>query len=638
MENLHEILQKYWGYKQFRPLQEEIIRSVLAGNETLALLPTGGGKSICFQVPAMALEGMCLVISPLVALMKDQVENLQKRGISATAIYAGLSHKEIGFLLDECIKGNFKFLYVSPERLKTELFRERAKQMNISLLAIDEAHCISQWGYDFRPPYLEIAQFRTLVPQAKIIALTASATPEVCQDIQQKLSFGLMRRTFQKSFARANLSYACLLEENKEQRLLKILHNVQGTAVVYVRNRKRTQEIAKFLQKNKISADFYHAGLNLTQRNYKQEAWIKDKTRVIVATNAFGMGIDKPDVRIVVHLDLPESLEAYYQEAGRAGRDEKKAYAIILYQPTDIENLTKNIAQKYPSDEDCRRVYQSLANYCKVPLQAGEMESYPFDLAEFQQNFQLKGTMPYYALKRLEAEGFIQLNEAFYRSSKVKFAIDYETLYEFQIKHPKAEPIIRLLQRLYGGGMFSQFVSIQESQLAKFLDKTSREIVQMLERLQELQVIEYEKQNEKPQVTFLTPRYESKYLPLSPERNQLLKQKDEARAEAMKNYVLNTTRCRTQLILDYFGEISYKACGICDTCLTKKRNNEPLEYDFEALRIQIKDFLQDNPLNITDLANLFPLSQESEFIQVIRSMVETNELVYLKNGKIAVST
>lgn len=355
--SIHEILQKYWGYSTFRPLQEDIIRSVMSGHDTLALLPTGGGKSVCFQVPGLATEGLCLVISPLIALMKDQVEQLTRRGILAQAIYSGMSNREIDIALDNCIYGHTKFLYISPERLQTELFQVRAAKMKIGLLAIDEAHCISQWGYDFRPPYLQIAEFRQLIPQVPCIALTATATEVVKKDIQEKLAFK-NGAVFQKSFARANLSYSAFFEENKEKRLLEMLQKVPGTAVVYVRNRKRTQQAADYLRKMGISADFYHAGLPNDQRAKKQEAWIQNKTRVIVATNAFGMGIDKPDVRLVVHIDLPDSLEAYYQEAGRAGRDEKLAYATALFNQQDINQLRQNIQTSYPTEDLIRRVYQ----------------------------------------------------------------------------------------------------------------------------------------------------------------------------------------------------------------------------------------------------------------------------------------
>ena len=412
----HAILKQYWGYDHFRPLQEEIIDSILANNDTLALLPTGGGKSICFQVPALLREGICIVVSPLIALMKDQVEQLNRRHISAAAIYSGMSAREIDFCLDNCIYGNYKFLYVSPERLRTDLFLARSERMNISLLAVDEAHCISQWGYDFRPAYLEIAQFRATIPDINIVALTATATPPVQQDIQDRLSFK-EGRVYQQSFARPNLSYSALYEEDKEKRLLKILSNVPGTAVVYARSRKRTEFIARQLRSRNIQADHYHAGLDTDSRAARQDAWVQNKTRVIVATNAFGMGIDKPDVRVVVHLDLPDSLEAYYQEAGRAGRDGKKAYAVILYNQNDTDRLIEGVERSFPPLAVLRSVYQNVANYLRIAVGSSMLASYDFDLDDFAQTYRMKSSEVYYAIKRLGETGFLQLNESFYSPS-----------------------------------------------------------------------------------------------------------------------------------------------------------------------------------------------------------------------------
>ena len=395
------ILKQYWGYDTFRPLQAEIIQSVLEGRDTLALLPTGGGKSLCFQVPTLMSEGICIVISPLIALMQDQVEQLKRRGISAVGIFSGMHKNQIDIALDNCIYGDIKFLYVSPERLQTKLFIERAKQMKINLLAIDEAHCISQWGYDFRPPYMKIAEFRALLPKVPMIALTATATEEVRADILNRLEM-VNPQTFQQSFARANLSYSAFKEDDKERRLMKILQNVQGSGVVYVRNRRRTQEISDLLNKYNIQSTFYHAGLNAQERTKRQENWIKNRVRVIVATNAFGMGIDKPDVRTVVHLDLPDTLEAYYQEAGRAGRDGEKAYTVALYNQSDTENLEKNVLTSYPPLELVRRVYQSLGNLFQLAVGTGEFNSFDFDLLEFQNRFNLPPTDTYFALKILE--------------------------------------------------------------------------------------------------------------------------------------------------------------------------------------------------------------------------------------------
>ncbi|MEM1137932.1 MAG: ATP-dependent DNA helicase RecQ, partial [Bacteroidota bacterium] len=454
MVDLHKILYQYWKYTTFRSLQEEIIQAVLAGKDTLALLPTGGGKSICFQVPALAKEGVCIVISPLIALMKDQVYQLNTRGIEAKAIYAGMSQREIDITLDNAIYGNIKFLYVSPERLKTEIFITRAAKMNISLLAIDEAHCISQWGYDFRPPYLELMQFRELIPNVPCIALTATATEVVKNDIQDKLGFDQNAGFFQKSFARENLSYSVYYEEDKEKRMLEILSKVAGSAIVYVRSRKRTKHFADFLRARKISASFYHAGLSNEERARRQDDWINNRTRVIVATNAFGMGIDKPDVRIVIHLDLPDNLEAYYQEAGRAGRDERKAFAVLLYNHNDIKQLKENIEISHPSIDKLKKVYQAVANYLKIAVGSGYLESYDFDLDDFVNTFKLPYLETYHALKKLEEQDFIQFNESFYAPSRLTIALSHDKLYEFQVANKEADKLIKILLRVYGAEIY----------------------------------------------------------------------------------------------------------------------------------------------------------------------------------------
>lgn len=421
--NIHNILAKYWGYHSFRPLQEEIITSVLQGNDTLALLPTGGGKSVCFQVPALVQEGVCIVISPLIALMKDQVDNLQKKGISAIAITSAMHKREIDIAFDNCVYGNIKFLYLSPERLITPIAQARIQKMKVSLIAVDEAHCISQWGYDFRPSYLEIAKLRELQPKVPVLALTATATPEVVKDIQEKLRFK-KANVLQKSFERKNLAYVVIGEEDKLSRLLKVVNNVGGTGVVYVRNRKKTQEVAAFLQKNKIPADFYHAGLTPGERSQKQDSWIKNKTRVIVATNAFGMGIDKPDVRFVVHLDLPDSLEAYFQEAGRAGRDEGKAYAVMLYNEADINDLKSNVEMSFPSVEEIRQTYQALANYYQLAVGSGEGAAFDFDISELCRNYKLEPVTVFNSIRFLEKEGYISATEAVYQPSRINFTLN----------------------------------------------------------------------------------------------------------------------------------------------------------------------------------------------------------------------
>lgn len=645
MADIHQILKQYWGYEQFRPLQEDIIRAVLAKKEVLALLPTGGGKSVCFQVPALAMEGLCLVISPLIALMKDQVEQLQKRGIVAKAIFSGMTLREIDLTLDSCVYGKVKFLYVSPERLRTEIFKVRAKKMKISLLAIDEAHCISQWGYDFRPPYLEIAEFRKMFPTLPCIALTATATKEVKIDIQEKLQFDKKNTlVFQKSFARPNLSYSCLYEENKENRLLKILQNVKGSAIIYVQSRKKTKNIADFLVKNKISADFYHAGLSHEERNSKQENWIKNRTRVIVATNAFGMGIDKPDVRVVVHLDLPTSMEAYYQEAGRAGRDEKKAYGVILYNQVDIQDLQGKIEQTFPSVEVIKNVYQRLANYYKMAVGSGEMNSFDFDLEEFVRSFpktenkSFDYLSTYYALKELENQGFILLNEAVNKPSQIVFLVDNMKLYEFQIANASLDFFIKLLLRMYGGELFSHYTNISEKTIAQKINTDVQSVVNQLLFLQKSNIIDYSPQKEKPQLIFLTPRYNAPNLPFDVKSYQARQAREQAKINAMVRYVQHEKRCRTQLLLEYFDEMTDQTCGVCDICLKYKKSNLPLATSESARDYtqEILDTLKYTTMNINNLVETLSPLDVKAFLTQVQKMVASGELQYNEYGDLEV--
>lgn len=634
------ILKQYWGYDHFRPMQEEIIESILSGHDTLALLPTGGGKSICFQVPALMRDGICIVISPLIALMKDQVEQLRKRKISAVAIYSGMSAREIDLHLDNCVYGNIKFLYVSPERLKTDIFIERAKRMHIGLIAVDEAHCISQWGYDFRPPYLEIADFRALFPEINIIALTATATREVKQDIQDKLSFK-NSKLFQKSFARANLAYVVRKTENKEQKLLEILHNIPGTAVIYVRSRKRTQSIALWLQRQKISSDFYHAGLKNEERSRKQEDWISNKTRVIVATNAFGMGIDKPDVRVVVHVDLPDNLEAYYQEAGRAGRDEKKAYAVILYDQNDINNLQQRIEDSHPDLKFIRQLYQYLANYYRIAVGSSNMASYDFDLNDFIKTYRLTSTQTYYALQRLEEHGLIQLNEAFFVPSKLHILIDHTEMYKFQVANGRLDPLTKALQRLYGGELYANFLNISEKELAKQLKVPVQEVQKQLRSMAEMNVVAYHEQKDKPQITFMTPRFDASRIPITPKDLDQKKSLYKDKVNAVIHYTEHKHRCRTQLLLEYFDEISYDACGICDICVEKKnvhsQKQKPLtQGQYKELHALIRHYLTNTPTSVDKLiADLQP-ENKSHMLESIRLMLDHGELYYDELGRLVV--
>ena len=634
MQNIHHILKTYWGYDQFRPLQEDIIQAVLAGKDSLALLPTGGGKSICFQVPAMAMDGICLVISPLIALMKDQVEQLKKRDIPAVAIYSGMNRREIDIALDNCVYGNVKFLYLSPERLQTEIFQERLKRMKVCLLAIDEAHCISQWGYDFRPPYLQLAALRKQLPAVPVLALTATATEQVRKDIQEKLAFKYTN-VFVKSFARSNLSYSCLFTEDKVTRLLEILQRMQGQSIVYVRSRRQTMELARFLQSKRIAAAAYHAGLKFEERSNVQSSWIQDKVRVIVATNAFGMGIDKPDVRLVVHIDLPESLEAYYQEAGRAGRDEKYAYAVILYGPNDVQDLLKKVEEAHPPLEAIRRVYQCLANYYQLAVGSGAMSSFDFDIADFSKQYKLSVMQTHHAVKRLEGEGYLQLNEGYYMPSRLLLVLTHTALYEFQVLNPEFDSLLRMVLRFYGGEAFSNFVKVSERKLAQQLNKPEEEIRKKLQYLHKVQVLIYEPQHDAPQLTFTMPRQDAQNLPLDKNKLKALRDKAVAQAKEMGHYVQTTGRCRTQLLLEYFSELNDTNCRICDYCLTERKREREGKED-ASLQIKALTLLEKKALLPAELVKQFEPKHQDTVTRLVRELLDTGKLKYQDNGKLEI--
>ncbi|MDH5608888.1 MAG: RecQ family ATP-dependent DNA helicase [Cyclobacteriaceae bacterium] len=579
-----DILKKYWGYPAFRPMQEDIIHSVMEGKDTLALLPTGGGKSICFQVPGMLLDGVCLVVSPLIALMRDQVQQLNQRGIRAMALYSGMSAREMDIALDNVVYAGYKFLYVSPERLKTPLMLARADKLNISLLAIDEAHCISQWGYDFRPPYLEIADFREEFEIPRIMALTATATRDVKEDILSRLRMKTPV-TFQQSFARKNLSYSVFETEKKLEKLESILQHVNGSGLVYVRSRKRTREVAQWLAARGISADFYHAGLLPQDRAACQQKWISGRTRIVVATNAFGMGIDKPDVRTVVHLDLPETLEAYYQEAGRAGRDGHRAYAVLLYHRHDQEELLHRLGLSDVTTDLMKRVYQALANHYKLAVGSGEDQVFDFDYKTFVASFNLPVNQTYFALKKMMDEGLIDLNESFFHASRFNFIITHEELYKFQVAHAILDPIIKALLRLYGGELYQDFVEIKELALAEFLKVQKDQVVKWLELLHQYNVAEYHRATTQPQLTFLTPRMDAASLPLEKDRYEKRRKIVEEKAAAVTAYAGESRRCRTRMLQAYFDELTDQDCGACDYCLREKKNQRaiPDENVWEAI-------------------------------------------------------
>ncbi len=632
MEDIHHILKKYWGYHSFRPLQEEIIQAVLAGKDVLALLPTGGGKSICFQVPALAKSGICLVVTPLIALMKDQVAALQKRGIAAAALFTGMTYPEIDRVLDNCIYGNMKFLYLSPERLQTDIFQARVQQMQVNLLAVDEAHCISQWGYDFRPAYLEIATLRTLLPPINMIALTATATRVVKEDIQGKLVFqeGIV---FQKSFARHNLAYIVKKTSDKERNLINLLQRIQGTTIIYVNTRKKAKLIAQILLQKHIQATFYHGGLDNTTREERQNAWMKGNIRVIVATNAFGMGIDKPDVRLVIHMDLPTSLEAYYQEAGRAGRDEQKAYSILLYDQQDIIDLRKGIQKEHPSPKQLKNVYQQLANYYQLAVGAQGNTTHDLNWKEFAHTSRLQPQEVYQAIKSLASEGLIQLNEAFYQPTKLHIPITHQELYAFQVANSGYDALIRALLRLYGGELFTDFCIIAEAKLATYLQVPPVAISQQLRQLQQRAIIDYIPQSNQPQITFLQARYPADRIPIDEKALQQKSKLATEKAEAIIHYITHPNRCRSQLLLEYFDEISDKLCGICDVCLNKHKDSYLSAQTYQQARSTILRQLQAGSAELCIIIDNIELPEEV-VIATIRQMLDSGELQYDLFGKL----
>ncbi|MBL4654361.1 MAG: RecQ family ATP-dependent DNA helicase [Bacteroidia bacterium] len=616
-QSIHQVLEQYWSYPNFRPLQENIINSVLNGQDTLALLPTGGGKSICFQVPALAQDGVCIVVSPLIALMKDQVQNLKKRGIEAFSAVSGISQKELDIALDNCIYGKTKFLYLSPERLKSELVRTRIGKMNVNLLAVDEAHCISQWGYDFRPPYLDIVEIRDLIPDVPIMALTATATPKVVIDIQEKLKFK-QECLIQGGFTRENIAYVVLYEDNELQKLLDILNKVNGTGIVYVRNRKQAKKIAEHLNRFKISADYYHAGLNSDLRQQKQNDWTNNKTRVIVSTNAFGMGIDKPDVRVVVHMDMPESPEAYFQEAGRAGRDQNKAYAALLYNESDRLEFEKRYEMSFPSIEEIKRTYQALANYLQLAIGDDSGRSYDLDLQEMCSTYDLSPVVTYNSIKFLEKQGTLSFSENFYSPSRLMILVDTNKLYKFQVENKHYDDFIKLLLRSYEG-LFDDYAKINELDISKRIKKPKNEIASMLFELKKRGLISYFPQKSLPQVMFLKRREDANELEINKAYLKTRKEVYKQKMDAILNYAESIKICRSQQLLSYFGETDSAKCGKCDVCLG--RNDKNLDdKDYEVVRKQIKACLNTHTLTLPVLVSQMKGVSEHKTLKAIQWM------------------
>jgi ATP-dependent DNA helicase RecQ len=621
---IQQILKQYWNHDDFRPMQEEIIQSVLLGHDTLALLPTGGGKSVCFQVPALAKEGICIVISPLIALMKDQVENLKEKGIEAVSIVSGMGKREIDIALDNCIYGQVKFLYLSPERLLSELVRERIKYMKVNLIAVDEAHCISQWGYDFRPPYLHIADLRDLHPEVPVLALTATATAEVREDIQQKLRFR-KPNIFKKSFERKNISYVVQNAENKLRKLLDIAKGIKGSGIVYVRSRKETTEIAKFYNENGIKAEYYHAGLEAGLRSQKQENWKNNRTSIIVATNAFGMGIDKPDVRFVIHKDPPESLEAYYQEAGRAGRDEKKAYAVLLSNPSDRLKQEKKFELSFPSIPEIKQVYHFLANYYQLAYEAGEGLSFDLDLGDFCSRFKLDAVKTINSLKFLEQDEYLSFNESVFLPSRFRFEVLNEQLYNFQIQNPGWDPFIKTLLRSYGGA-FENYVRLREFDLARRTNMNVQQVVDGLKQLQEFKILSYQQQTDMPQVTFLKPRQHANALYINKKAIDERKATYRKKMEAVFAYAEHK-KCRSQMLLAYFDEPNADKCGVCDVCLEEKRKRNASEI-FDDITSEIVQLLGNTSMDLASLVTSTNIGTEKEKIETIRLLLDAGKIKF----------
>jgi ATP-dependent DNA helicase RecQ len=618
LETYRKILSQYWGYTGFRSLQEEIIRSIMQDKDTLALMPTGGGKSITFQVPALAREGICLVITPLISLMQDQVENLKSRNIKAVAIHSGLSKFELDIALDNCIYGDYKLLYLSPERLSTELFLKRLENMKVNLIAVDEAHCISQWGYDFRPSYLQIAKIREYLPGIPVLALTATATPTVADDIQEKLLFrekNIIRQTFE----RKNLIYLVRRTEDKTSYLLRILNKQKGCGIIYARNRKKTREIAEFLNRQGISSQYYHAGLDQKERKIRQEAWTRGKVRIMVATNAFGMGIDKPDVRLVIHMDLPDSPEAYFQEAGRAGRDGKKAYAALLYQPADKLSIEKSHLVRFPDIDVIRRVYQALGNYFEVVPGSGKNQIFDFDLMDFCIKFSFHSLVAFHALKHLERAGYIELTEDIDLPARVHFKVDRDELYKFQIVNEEYDGVIKLLLRAYSG-MFSDFVRIDEYSLAAKAKVPVQTIVSVLTTLNNMGILYYIKPKKTPQIIFTAERLTDKSLLFPKKEYEEQESLTRMRMDTMIHYATEDHRCRSQMLLMYFGEKDPFRCGQCDVCMESEE--KPLNrYDQDLIAGKIREIILSGPVTVEEL-NAKIDADPDEIARVLDDMFE----------------
>ena len=629
-----EILVKYWGYTRFRPMQEEIIHSISNGQDTFALLPTGGGKSLTFQIPALMKPGCCLVITPLVALMKDQVDRLRKMNIAARALYTGLYYNEIEAIYSQAIHNKLKFLYVSPERLLNQAFQMALVKMDINLIAVDEAHCISQWGYHFRPPYLRIAEIRTFFPDVPVLALTATATPRVVEDIMDKLHFK-KRIIFRSSFERRNVAYRVYHENDKTGRMIHLLQNTKGSAIVYVRNRKKTREIAEILSKNKITATFYHAGLDNAVRSQRQHAWNLGQIRVMVATNAFGMGIDKPDVRQVIHYNLPDCLESYFQEAGRAGRDGKPAAASLLFNNQDIGHAKKQLTESFPDVKIIRNIYTALGNYFNIPEGTGKDLGFDFKITDFVNDYGFGLLTTYNAIKLLEKEGFIAFDESGGHYSRMKILLSNEQLYKFIVENPKYERLLKEILRSYGG-LFSDYVNIYEKQIAKRTGMETGKIIEELSFLSKSKIISYFPLRTQPRIFYNTVRLPAVNIGFSKENYQNLKDAAAQRLESLIDFLNNNRECRSIQLLRYFGEKTSRRCGICDVC--HSMNETGLNsLEFEKIEKAIKSILSNGPRHLYEIVPFITNYEEDKILSVIEWMLDNSTLIRQKDERLRLS-
>ncbi len=623
MNLYNKILNRYWGFTTFKPMQEEIINSIVSGRDTLALMPTGGGKSITFQVPALATEGICIVVTPLIALMRDQVDNLLKRGIKAMAIYSGMSRQEIDVSLDNCIYGGYKFLYVSPERLGTEIFRERAKKMNVSLLAVDEAHCISQWGYDFRPAYLKISELRDILPGIPVLALTATATSDVIDDIQVKLRFS-SPNAIRASFERKNLRYMVCVTDDKHKQLINTIKKIPGSGIVYARNRRKTAEIARFLSNNNVKADYYHAGLGTETRTMKQNEWMTGKTRVIVATNAFGMGIDKSDVRFVLHFDIPDTLESYFQEAGRAGRDGKPSFAILLFNSADKVNSDRRRTVRFPEISMIRKVYQALGSYLQIPFGGGKGAVLDFNIMDFASRYKFNVMTCYYSIKALEAADYLELTDEISNPSKIHFIVGRDELYRFQVANASFDGFIKLLLRSYSG-IFSGFQAIDEMFLARKSSTTREVIYQYLVRLNKMKIIKYVPQRRSPLIIMNSERLDASSLFISSSAYGARKEHYVNKMDSVLSYAASKNRCRSILLLEYFGEKNAVRCGHCDVCANVD-HMEMSQHEFKLITDNIKKVIGHSNVMADELVDMLEYPPDKT-LRVIRWLLDNGQII-----------